>query len=87
MQQISSLFPTFTLEKSKITNERQSVIKMFVDKLNAQRVSEGYKPLTARFVAIKLSHMSISDLYYFHSVCNNSNNFGRMFFGLLKVKK
>lgn len=88
--------PVFT--KSNITNERQAVIKEFVDEINKERPAK-YKDgngkiktlpvLTARAVAIKLGHIKeIQDLYHFLSVCkdyrNRNGSFSKCFFGSLK---
>jgi hypothetical protein len=75
--------------KPKITNERQLVIKEFVDEINKERNNTKWKPITARAVAIKLSHIkSLSDLYYFLSVCRDyahrNGSFSKCFFGSLK---
>ena len=71
--------------KSKITNERQLVIKDFLDKLNLDRGT--YKPLTARAVAIKLSHLSLDELKGFYGQCKNAKHFGKYFWWSLRIDK
>lgn len=86
-------------KKPKITNERQSVIKEFVDEINKERPSK-YKdkndkiktllPVTPKAVAVKLGHIKdLKDLYYFLSVCrdyrNRNGSFSKCFFGSLKT--
>lgn len=82
--------------KSKITNERQSVIKMFVDALNltaGTRYKKNNTWVTVKevkpsYVAYKLSHLKIQDLYGFYSVCRDSKSgFSKTFYGALKTKK
>jgi len=85
MKQISDIQPSFSLKESKIVNERQLLIKDFLDKINAERIGTKYKPLTARAVAIKLSHLSSFDLKYFYKQCDSyKGEFGKCFFGALK---
>lgn len=88
--------PTFT--KKTITNERQAVIKEFVDEINKERPSK-YKDskgklkvldiIKPRAVAIKLGHIKdTKELYYFLSVCRDykkrNGSFSKCFFGSLK---
>lgn len=87
-------------KKSSITNERQSVIKQFVDEINKERPLK-YKdnkgkiktllPVTPRAIAIKLGHIKdLQELYQFLSVCkdykNRHQSFSKCFFGSLKLK-
>lgn len=86
-------------KKPKITNERQSIIKEFVDEINKERPLK-YKDkngniktlqkVTAKAVAVKLGHLKdLKDLYYFLSVCrdykNRNGSFSKCFFGALKI--
>ncbi len=74
----------------RISSERQSVVKMFLDKLNDERKNTKYKPLTGRAVAIKLSHLDLRDMYAFYKSCEvyerKTGSFSRAFFGALKVR-
>lgn len=70
----------------KITNERQSIIKEFVDEINKERIGTKWKPITAKAVAIKLGMLkSNRELYEFLSECkdykNRNGSFGKRFFG------
>lgn len=85
MQQISYQINNLQVEK-KITSERQSLIKEFLDALNEERKGTQYKPLTARVVAIKVAHLNTFELYHFLKVCKQGDSFGKRFFGFLKVK-
>jgi len=86
-------------KKPKITNERQTVIKEFVDEINKERPLK-YKdkngkiktllPVTPKAVAVKLGHVkNLQDLYYFLSVCKDyksrHGSFSKAFFGALKT--
>jgi len=76
-----------TDDTSKIVNERQLLIKDFLDKINAERKGTKYKQLTPRAVAIKLSHLSEFDLKYFYKQCDSyKESFSKAFFGMLKNK-
>ena len=75
---ISSLFECYSVSpKTKIVNERQSVIKMFVDRM---------PDTPARTIAVRTSHLSVQDLYFFYGQCNKANHFGKLFNYLLKKK-
>lgn len=79
-------------QKSKITNERQAILKMFEDEINKERINTKYKPITGRAVAMKCSHLKDNfTLYYFHSQCldykNRKGSFSKCFFGSLKINK
>jgi len=63
-------------EKSKITNQRQEIIKMFLDRLNASREASGFKPLTPAFVGVRLRFLkSCSELRQFYGYCDEAKNF------------
>ena len=86
MKQISEIKPSFLKKETTITNERQLLIKDFLDKINAERKGTKYKQLTARAVAIKLSHLSSFDLKYFYKKCDSyKESFSKCFFGCLKT--
>lgn len=75
-----------------ITNERQSIVKQFVDEINQEREKEKMKPLTSRYIAIKLGILKSNDeLYQFLSECRDykkrSGSFGKRFFGGFREKK
>lgn len=82
--------PLFEIQKTKITNERQFVIKQILEEINKERIGTKYKPMTGRGVAMKVSHIPTKDLYYLLSICKDSKNrcgsFSKCFFGSLKVK-
>ena len=90
MKQISELtqHKLFQPEKDTqgITNERQLILKDFLDILNPARKSTGYKPLTGAGIGVKLAHMSNQDLKWFYKKCCNAKSFGGCFWGSLKNK-
>lgn len=78
-------------EKKKLTNERQTVVKDFVDAINSERIGTKFKPVTGKAIALQLAHLSIEELYYFLSMCrdykNRNGSFSKCFYGALKLAK
>lgn len=66
-------------------SERNYYVGLFTDELNKTRGK--YPKLSYSRIAKTLSHLSVQDLSYFWKKCNSSDNFGRCFWGLLKIKK
>lgn len=98
MQSIGTLFniDSFQEKKSKISNERQYVLSMFVEELNKTagtkyKVGNDWKivqKVDPKFIAFKLSHIKMADLYSFLSQCRQSKSgFSKCFWGCLKVQK
>lgn len=83
---------TFKYQKpvSKITNERQDIIRQFVDEINTEREGTAYKKIWPKVVAIKLGHLKKDELYWFLSTCKEykakHGSFSKAFFGALKTK-
>lgn len=84
--------PKETLEKlttrstSKIKNERQAIIKEFLDRLNVA----GRKPLNPAFVSMRMSHAGLKtnfDLYQFLAMCKQARNFHEYWWWSLKANK
>lgn len=74
-----------------ITNERQSIVKEFVDEINKERAGTKYKPVTGRQIAIKLELLKTNhQLYAFLSECRDyqkrNGSFSKRFFGGFKDK-
>jgi hypothetical protein len=62
--------------RSGISNQRQEIIKMFLDRLNAARLGTKYKPLTAKTVALRLQWWKTNqELREFYGYCNEGKNF------------
>ena len=77
----------FQAPKSKANNARASLIEPFVTKLNASRLSGGYKPYTAGFVASKMTHIDTDELEAFEKTLNVSKNFCALWHYYCKPKK
>jgi hypothetical protein len=71
--------------KSKITNQRQELVKKFLDKLNESRTGK-YKPLSPAYVGMKMRFMDEGELYRFYGFCADSQNFSSTWFWSLNPK-
>ncbi len=86
LREVSRTLPVLkTRPIDKITNERQAVIKEFLERLNDERDGVTYKKLVPSFVAVKLSHLNLQDLYYFLRVCKDAKHFSKFFWFSLKA--
>ena len=85
---ISSLLPDISIAelRPKIKSQRAYCISLFVDRLNKER---GYlKPLSAGFIAFRMSHMDIEDLYSFYKKCEDAScGFSPCWWSELKTDK
>jgi hypothetical protein len=95
---MKALFEGITIEQAvKLVKppKRKDVIKEFVEKLNDEIVSEnqknkyvkGYVPRKEwkpAYIAFRLSHLKVDDLFYFLSVCKQAKSFGKCFWWNLK---
>ena len=70
MQPIDKIILEKQEKKVKKTSERAEAVKFFVENL---RDKHGY-PFPARRIAVKLSHVPLSDLYYMISVFKDAQN-------------
>lgn len=60
---------------TKATSERAELIERFVTRLNNSRIAAGYKPYSAKFVAMKMSHIETDELHAFYKKLDGSKNF------------
>lgn len=63
-------FKNYKIEKPKPRSERAELLSYFVENIK----NKDDKPFNARMIAVKLSHLSVQDLYYFKSVCKDIYN-------------
>ena len=70
-------------------SERGDLIDMFLLKLNPERVSKGYKPLSFAFVSkfFKDRKMDIPQIYAFYRDCERAKNFGSYFWWSCKIDR
>ena len=89
-----------TIRRTTIRSKRAYLLSQFVEEINKERpctykTKQGKKktakPVTGRFIAVTLSHLSEFDLEYFLSECkdyrNRNGSFSKGFFGMLKPKQ
>lgn len=77
MKKIEFNIERYQEKKTTITNQRQEVVKQFVDILNEDRVKNGYKTLSSRFYAIRMSAMSLDQLRAFYGYCREGKSFSK----------
>lgn len=83
---MKSISQSLQIQKPKFRNERDEVLSQIIDGVNKNRAADGFEELKPSFIAYKTSHLKVPDLYYLLSICKQSDNFSRTFFGCLKVK-
>lgn len=70
-------------------SERADIVKKFVERLNKSRTENKYKPLPARFYAIKMADAGLKsnfDLYWFFKYCDETKNFDKTWWWSLTAK-
>ena len=68
-------FSRFEKPTTKANSERASLIEPFVKRLNDSRRVGGYKPYSAKYVAMKMSHITTDELDFFYKKLEQSPNF------------
>ena len=88
---ISDILKNFDMMKTtKQLYPRQELIKMFVDKLNCDRLLGGFKTLPASFYAIKMYEAGLKSdflLWWFWGYCKDTKNFSSTWWWALKSEK
>lgn len=76
-------------QQEKRTSERTELVRYFFE--HARDGWMGNRPLNAGYLASRLSHLSVTDLYAFKSMCEdrirNGYPWGKFFWGSLKASK
>lgn len=72
--------------KSKITNERQLVMKDFLDRLNPPRIASGYRNLSPGRLGMMMRHMTTSQMKVFYGECKYANDFSKYFWYMMNPK-
>ena len=89
-QKMSDILKSVDIKRlEKPLNKRQEIIKMFVDKLNSDRVLSGRKELPASFYAMKMYDAGLKTdflLWWFWGYCKDAKNFSSCWWWSLKVK-
>lgn len=80
MESLSALLEKRTTAPTKRVTERGELLKYFASKLD-KKIS---------YVAFKVSHLALPDLYYIQSICNSyereGNPWAKAFYGSLKPR-
>ena len=76
----------YKIKKSSITNERQLILKEFLDRLNAER-KPPYPPLKPARLGVMMRFMTTSQMKQFLGECNYAKSFSKFFFWSFKLKK
>ncbi len=84
------LFATKPKNAPKERSWRDGFVNEIVELINFERVGTKYKPVTARFIAIKVAHLKNGqDFHYVISVCKDAKrrdgSFSRKFFSMFKI--
>lgn len=70
-------------------SERHELVSKFSEKINANRVRDGMKPLPNAFINKKMADAQLKsnfDLYWFFKYCDETKNFDKTWWWSLKVK-
>lgn len=70
-------------KKNTITNERQLILKDFLDRLNSDR--KDYSPIKPARLGVMLRFCTNSQLKQFYADCNYAANFSKYFWYKLKI--
>lgn len=72
--------------KERIT-ERGELMQYFCDRLNSDRVRDGYSKITLGRMGRTLEKIPTKDLYYLKRVCDDARNFSKKFWWEINPKK
>lgn len=72
---------------TKATSERAFLIERFVTRLNNSRIAGGYKPYSAGFVGMCMSHIPTNELDAFYKKLEGGKNFSSLWHYYCKPKK
>lgn len=81
-------FRPFVLVKQCPYRDRTDIIKLFVDKLNAERAGTKYRPLS--FVAVQRKLEGIQEIHHLHAYyedCMKAKCFSKYFYFKLNPEK
>ena len=62
-------------DKKGPNSTRAALIEPFVLRLNQSRVKGGYRPYTAKYIAMKMSHIDTQELDFHYKQLADSKNF------------
>jgi len=71
----------------KRETERGELLKFFCDRINGDRVRDGYSKISIARMGKTLEKIPTKDLYYLKRVCDDAQNFSKKFWWELNPKK
>jgi len=74
------------MEKKSAT-ERGELMQYFRQRLNFERVKDGYPAITMARIGMLLARIPTKDLYYLKKVCDDAPHFSKKFWWELNPKK
>lgn len=93
MRPISEMMSFMDIKKEtlkiKVLYPRQELIKKFVDRINADRAMNEYRPLTPKFIATKMYSAQVNTdflLNWFYGYCDDAKNFSKCWWWSLNSK-
>ncbi|HUO50530.1 MAG TPA: hypothetical protein VMU25_03165 [Candidatus Paceibacterota bacterium] len=67
--------------------ERGELLKYFCERINPERIADGYPKITIGRMGKMLEKIPTKDLYYLKRVCDDSKNFSKKFWWEINPKK
>lgn len=70
-------------------SERHELVSKFSEKINANRIRDGIKPLNNAYINMKMAQSGLKsnfDLYWFYKYCDETKNFDKTWWWSLKVQ-
>lgn len=87
MKDLAELLRSKDVPKEFFKHPRHKIIDAVWQRVNYDREQAGYKPLPKSFFGMKLAPIPLDDQFYLLKKMSQSPYPGKVFFGLLKVKK
>jgi hypothetical protein len=73
--------------KARGGSERGDLMQYFMERLNPSRRRDGFPPLTYPRMGKILQGLTLPDLYYLKSICDDAKSFSKTFWYQLDAKK
>ncbi|HET8581034.1 MAG TPA: hypothetical protein VFL98_01030 [Candidatus Paceibacterota bacterium] len=67
--------------------ERGELMRYFLERLNPERIADGYPPMTMSRMGKLLEKIPTKDLYYLKRVCDDAKHFAKKFWWEINPKK
>lgn len=87
MKDLSEILSNKDVGKEFLKHPRHKMLDEMFKRVNYDRKQQGYKALPMSFFGVKTSHLSTDDLAFLLKKMQQATYPGKIFFGMLKVKK